>query len=184
MILNPSTTFHEYASGTRRTVAREVTARSVKSTVGALAGWSLPDNEPQETIWQTCHRAGRTACKLSLMKTTAHPLEFSFAAESFNLAGETITAAEPTTAGQLPDFTTPAAELLPEPGTPPAGAPWFQDTAGEYIATVTKDETAAPFPFRYTLHEILTGRPIARGYEATALAARAAAADMAAALAI
>lgn len=115
--------------------------------------------------------------------TTARPLEFSFLADAFNLTGETITTPEPAAAAQLPDHTTPAAELLPAPATPPAGAPWFQDTAGEYIATVTKDETAQPFPYRYTLHEILTGRPIARGYEATAQAARAAAADMAAALA-
>ena len=71
MILNPSTTLHKYTSGTCRTVAPRRDSRECKSTVGALGGWFRRDNEPQETTAQTCARAGRTACKLSMLTTLA-----------------------------------------------------------------------------------------------------------------
>jgi hypothetical protein len=117
------------------------------------------------------------------MKTTA--LEFAFAAEAFNLAGETITTPTEPTPGQLPDTTEPAAVLLTEPTAKPAeAAPLFLDTVGEYLASVHHDAGAGPFPYRYALREILTGRQIAGGYEASPAAARASAADMAAALAL
>jgi hypothetical protein len=116
------------------------------------------------------------------MKTTAYALEFSFTAESFNLAGEILPAAEPTTAGQLPDLTTPAAELLPEPSAKPAAAaPWFIDF-GTHSATVRHE--GGPFPWHHTLTDTTTGRAVAGGWHATAADAKEAAATMAAALSL
>ena len=117
---------------------------------------------------------------------STHSLEFSFTAETFNLAGETITAA-------------PVAEVISKPVAARPFTPCFvtysdgsivvcsHETVAKYkaiygeptfkvspldtpvtiachVITITEDVEAGAFPFASTVRSIATGRVVAGGW--------------------